>query len=120
MLVHDQEKVILINDEMAKRIFTLKEERWPDGELIKVFIHPVESIQHRVFVEDRLKMPLSRYRAMIEVPIYGAKTLNLIEVTTEEKMVASVLKTKGGVGYLNGVIIKNGATVIVVDDVLSN
>lgn len=120
IVVNEVDKVISINEEMAKRIFTLKEERWPDGDVIKVFIHPIDSVEHRIFLEDRLNMSVYQYKTQIDKPVYGAKPFNLSEVSTEAKMVAAILKTKGGVGYINGVIIKHGASVVVVDDVLQN
>lgn len=94
---------------MVSYVFTRRITRWETGEHIKVFTKPVNSIEHRAFLNQWLDMTISRYKRELDRQLYAGKTTNIKEVSSDEEMIIMVLNTPASIGYLNyGNIIMHG------------
>ena len=84
-----------------KAIFTRRMILWSDGEPIKVFIKPIKSLQHREFLLYWLHMTTYRYVRLLEKQTYSGKTMSVIEVANDDRMIEALKDSPNSIGYLN-------------------
>lgn len=83
------------------KIFTKKQFFWPTGQKIVVFIKPIDSLEHRLFVMDVLNMTPYRYKIAIEEILYTGSSTAPIEIATDDEMILRIKQTPNSIGYLN-------------------
>ena len=104
---------------MVSYIFTRKVTKWETGEKITVFTKPLDSIEHRYFLNQWLNMTSGKYRRELDGQIYAGKTTGVKEVSTDEEMMVMVMQTPASIGYLNyGVILHDKSVKIINTDSL--
>lgn len=81
-------------------IFTKKQKYWTNGEPITVYIKPINSIEHMIFITEWLGISKYRYKKMLKKQIYSGKSNSVKEVMSDEEMVQAVLDTPYSIGYL--------------------
>lgn len=85
----------------VQRIFTLKDTRWSNGDVITVFTKPINSIEHKIFVTRVLNMSLYRYSQSILSATTTAKAIPVTEVADDQKMLLAIQTHPGSIGYIN-------------------
>lgn len=108
-------KVMLMNRLSVQNIFTRKMTRWSNGDNIVVFIKPLESIEHKDFVSNVLRMSPFNYKKNLDAQLYTGKSTGVMEIPTDDSMIWKVVSTPGGVGYINYDIIVSNKIVHIVD-----
>jgi len=92
-----------------KAMFTKRKTRWDTGELITVYIKPLNSIEHEEFVYSWLRMTSYRYKRLLEKQTYAGKSTGVIELVSDYEMVAALQAKPYSLGYLsNGNILFSG------------
>lgn len=119
VVIHNPEHLTIVNDIMLQRIFTLKEPRWPDGSSIKVFTRSNDSIEYKNFIMNVLNMSIYAYKRHVEAQLYTTATNTITIVRSREQMIDSINKTRNSIGYVDGVVYRNGSSVMVIDDVFN-
>ena len=112
---YDAENTIFMNRLAVQRIFTRKDTRWDNGKNILVFIKPIDSIEHRIFVANVLNMTLYRYQKSLETYTYTARALPVTEVNSDDKMRVAINSHPGAIGYINYELVVNEKKIKIVD-----
>ena len=104
---------------MVSYIFTRKVTKWETGERITVFTKPLDSIEHRYFLNQWLNMTTGKYKRELEGQTYSGRATGVKEVSTDEEMMVMVMQTPASIGYLNyGVILHDKSVKIINTDSL--
>jgi len=113
------DKVVLTNRLAVQRIFTRKDTRWSDGSEIKVFIKPINSIEHSNFLISVLGISTFSYKRHLESQTYAGRTTSVMEVDSDEIMALKISQIPGSIGYINYAIIINNRDIVVIsgDDI---
>ena len=112
---YDTDNTIFMNRLAIQRIFTRKDTRWENGKNILVYIKPIDSIEHRIFVANVLNMTLYRYQKSLETYTYTARALPVTEVNSDDKMRVAVNSHPGAIGYINYELVVNEKTIKIID-----
>lgn len=92
---------ITIDRYSLQKIFTKKQSRWPNGLPIRVFIKPMDSVEHRDFVTNILGISIFTYQQLLDAQVYSGRSYSVVELLTDEQMIMTVEKTPGAIGYIN-------------------
>ncbi len=92
---------ITIDRYSLQKIFTKKQSRWPNGLPIRVFIKPMDSVEHRDFVTNILGISIFTYQQLLDAQVYSGRSYSVVELPTDEQMIMNVEKTPGAIGYIN-------------------
>ena len=108
-LIHDkQAKITDYSAGAMKAIFTRKRVFWSNGERIHVFTKPVNSVEHRMFLNQWLGISTYRYKKLLNVQKYSGRNTGVQIVNSDNEMVVSLKNTPYAIGYVgNGVIVQN-------------
>ena len=107
-LVHSQSLTIDYTVSTLKAIFTRKTTFWDGGKRITVFIKPMNSIEHSVFLTNWLGMTKYRYKKLLNINIYSGRNTNVKIVDSDAEMLLALQSTPFAVGYLtDGALVYN-------------
>lgn len=81
-------------------IFTRKQKTWNTGENIIVYIKPINSIEHSIFLSEWLGVSRYRYKKILNKQLYSGKSNGVKEVTSDEEMLIAITTTPYSIGYL--------------------
>lgn len=95
-----------LRDNIAS-IFTLKNQKWPSGEKLQVFILPKDSIYTKIFAQKYLKMSPDKYYDVLAANQAAHSDANPIIVESESELILKVLNTKGSIGYADSSVLIN-------------
>lgn len=91
----------VIRNEILIAIFTKSKMFWNSGEKITVYIKPINSLEHLIFVSEWLGISAYRYKKLLENNVYSGNSSGVIEVNSDEAMLLAVYSTPNSIGYLN-------------------
>lgn len=94
-------KLTKFDRDIIIQIFTKKKKFWENGDKISVYIKPQNSIEHKLFVIDVLKLSPFSYKRMLESITYSGLNIPPIEVNSDEQMLTLIADTPNAVGYIN-------------------
>lgn len=89
-------------------IFTRKQKYWMDGSKITVFIKPINSVEHKMFVMEWLQMSHFKYKEKLGHETFSGNNSNVIEVKSDGEMLAKVAITANSIGYIDNKILVRG------------
>ena len=92
-----QVKELSIND--LRDIFTMKQVYWKDGQKVKVFVLPKDSLLARRFIAEVLQLPPSMYFDLLEGAYSTGRTNLPTVIVRQETLIVKVMITPGGIGY---------------------
>lgn len=95
------------------RIFTRKKSHWSDGHKITVFIKDINSIEHKMFTIDILKITPYRYKSIVDSVVYSGENTPVIEISNDSEMIHKLYTTPYSIGYLNYTVIINDSAKVV-------
>ncbi|MEW6678877.1 MAG: hypothetical protein AB1421_13230 [Pseudomonadota bacterium] len=84
----------------ARAVFGMRQVKWPDGSLIRVFVLPDSNPVHGALCKERLNLYPYQLRQSWDRLIFSGMAQAPIEVASEAEMLASVAATPGAIGYL--------------------
>jgi hypothetical protein len=85
----------------ARAIFGMRQVKWPDGSLIRVFVLPDNHPVHGAFCKERLNIYPYQLRQSWDRLVYSGMAQAPEEVATETELIARVATTQGAVGYIS-------------------
>jgi ABC-type phosphate transport system substrate-binding protein len=117
LIITPEYQPMIIDKTIVVKIFTKKVTHWADGQLITVFIKPINSIEHRDFVQHWLNMSNSRYKQELESQTYTGRAINVVEVDSDGEMLIKISSTIGSIGYVNYGLVVNSKQLKVISNV---
>lgn len=84
-----------------RRIYTMRQLRWSDQSIIKVFVLPSQHALHHDFAKEHLQMfPYQLNRIWHKLTYSGLGVAPTV-VESEEELVQAVITTPGAIGYID-------------------
>lgn len=87
----------------ARAIFGMRQVKWPDGGLIRVFVLSDNHVLHAAVCKERLNLFPYQLRQSWDRLVYSGMAQAPEEVATEAELIARVAATPGAIGYANRV-----------------
>jgi ABC-type phosphate transport system substrate-binding protein len=87
----------------ARAIFGMRQVKWPDGTLIRVFVLPDNHPVHGAFCKERLNLYPYQMRQSWDRLVYSGMAQAPEEVASEAEMIARVAAIPGAIGYVSRV-----------------
>ncbi|MCP5279812.1 MAG: hypothetical protein H6935_15875 [Thiobacillus sp.] len=85
----------------ARAIFGMRQVKWSDGSLIRVFVLPDSHPVHGAFCKEELNIYPYQLRQSWDRLVYSGMAQAPEEVATEAELVAKVAATRGAIGYVS-------------------
>lgn len=89
-----------LNSNQLRKIFSMRQTTWPDGQQITVFVLPAKSKAHTKLCKDILKMFPYQIERLWNKLAYSGLGEAPIEVDSPEDMKSKIENTPGAVGYI--------------------
>ncbi len=81
-------------------IYSMRQQNWPDGTAIRVFVLPAKSPVHQSFSKEKLQMfPYQLDRIWQKITYSGLGAAPVV-LTSEQQMRDMVATTEGAIGYI--------------------
>jgi ABC-type phosphate transport system substrate-binding protein len=104
-----------ISTTQLRRIYTMRQSKWPNGTTIVVFVLPSKHPNHQKFCKDTLRLfPYQLDRIWNKLTFSGLG-VSPIKVNSEIELIRAVQATSGAIGYVENVEAAGGVNVIKVD-----
>ena len=103
LIAHDSVPVAEVSVRELRAIYTLRLERWSNGETIQVFVLPQRSAAHQQFCKNILEVLPHQLQAVWYRLAYSGMGRAPTEVGTEQEMIERVRRTPGAIGYVENV-----------------
>jgi ABC-type phosphate transport system substrate-binding protein len=87
----------------ARAIFGMRQVKWSDGSLIRVFVLPDNHPLHGAFCKEKLNIYPYQLRQSWDRLVYSGMAQAPEEVANEAELVARVAATPGAIGYASRV-----------------
>lgn len=87
----------------ARAIFGMRQVKWPDGTLVRVFVLPDAHPLHGALCKERLNIYPYQLRQSWDRLVYSGMAQAPTEVATEAELIAKVAATPGAIGYASRV-----------------
>ena len=88
-------------------IFTRKQLFWNNGQRIVVFIKPLNSIEHKIFITDVLNLTPFTFKQKLDEILYAGKNSPAQEIPSDEMMLIKIESTPYSIGYVNYSLVLN-------------
>ena len=85
----------------ARAIFGMRQVKWSDGSLIRVFVLPDNHPVHGAFCKEQLNIYPYQLRQSWDRLVYSGMAQAPEEVATEAELVTRVAATRGAIGYVS-------------------
>ena len=85
----------------ARAIFGMRQVKWPDGSLIRVFVLPDTNPVHGALCKERLNIYPYQLRQSWDRLVFSGMAQAPTEVASEDEMVTRVASTPGAIGYVS-------------------
>lgn len=99
----------------ARAIFGMRQVKWPDGNLIRVFVLPDTHPVHGALCKEQLNIYPYQLRQSWDRLVYSGMAQAPHEVASEAELLARVASTPGAIGYVSRVQQNEKVRVIHVD-----
>lgn len=109
VIAQDQSVVVVANSSVTsveltsnqlRKIFSMRQTTWPDGQPIRVYVLPAKSEAHKRLCKDVLKMFPYQIERLWNKLAYSGLGETPIEVETAEQMKQKIASTPGAIGYV--------------------
>ena len=94
-------------------IFTRKKIFWSNGKKIKVFVKPLDSVEHKLFTMEVLNITPFKYVAMLDAVSYSGANSPVVEVLNDSEMMYRLSNTPYSIGYVNHTVVFNDNTTLI-------
>jgi hypothetical protein len=101
VIVHKDVLVSQIGLASARAIFGMRQVKWPDGSLIRVFVLGDQHPLHVALCKEELNIYPYQLRQSWDRLVYSGMAQAPRQVESEEEMAALVAATPGAIGYVN-------------------
>lgn len=81
-------------------IYSMRQQNWPDGTAVRVFVLPAKNPIHQSFAKEKLQMfPYQLDRIWQKITYSGLGAAPVV-LTSEQQMREMVANTEGAIGYI--------------------
>jgi ABC-type phosphate transport system substrate-binding protein len=101
VIVHRAVSASQLSVANARSIFGMRQVKWPDGGLIRVFVLPDSHPVHAALCKERLNLYPYQMRQTWDRLVYSGMAQAPVEVTSDAEMIARVAATPGAIGYVS-------------------
>jgi ABC-type phosphate transport system substrate-binding protein len=98
--VHPSVSETELTTSQLRRIYTMRQTQWSDGQRITVFVLPRHHVLHLKFSKERLEMFPYQLDRIWNKLIYSGLGVAPITITSPEALIEAVKKTPGAIGYV--------------------
>ncbi|WP_189483802.1 hypothetical protein [Alishewanella tabrizica] len=105
-----------LSTSQLRAIFTMRQTRWADGQLIQVFVLHSEHEQHLLFSRNYLKMFPYQLDAIWARQRYSGIGSFPIQVTSLLEMQQRLQQTPGAIGYLTTDLMSSDLNVVAINE----
>ena len=89
-----------LTSNQLRKIFSMRQTTWPDGQSIRVYVLPTKSQAHQKLCKDVLKMFPYQIERLWNKLAYSGLGETPIEVETVEEMRLKIESSPGAIGYV--------------------
>lgn len=89
-----------LSSNQLRKIFSMRQTTWPDGQPIRVYVLPTKSEAHTNLCKDVLKMFPYQIERLWNKLAYSGLGETPIEVETAAQMRLKIASTPGAIGYI--------------------
>lgn len=83
-----------------RSIYSMRQQNWPDGTAVRVFVLPAKSVVHQSFAKEKLQMfPYQLDRIWQKITYSGLGSAPVV-LNSEQQMRDMVANTEGAIGYI--------------------
>jgi len=107
-IIYNHNEHEVLDTHQLGEIFTRRQKYWEDGSKITVFIKPINSVEHKFFVFNWLRMTHNAYKTKLERETYSGNSIGLIEVKSDVDMLIRVANTQDSIGYIDNKLLIRG------------
>ena len=101
-----------ITSAQLRRIYSMRQSRWPDNKPIVVFVLPSQHPLHKIFTQEKLKtFPYKLERIWSKLTFSGLGVAPKV-VKNQVELLEAVRNTPGAVGYIENVSKDDGVHVV--------
>ena len=100
---------------VARAMFGMRQVKWPDGSLVRVFVLPDAHPTHVAVCKNQLNLYPYQLRQSWDRLVYSGMAQAPTVVADEAEMLARVASTPGAIGYLSRAQINDKIRVLHVD-----
>jgi len=101
IIAHPQVEVSKLSQASARAVFGMRQAKWPNGSLIRVFVLPDAHPVHGALCKGELSIYPYQLRQSWDRLVYSGMAQAPVEVSSETEMVAKVAATPGAIGYVS-------------------
>lgn len=101
IITHPNTNIDSLTLNQARSIFSMRTQKWPNGELIKVFVLPETDPLHKQFTKKVLQIFPYKLRRIWDRNIYSGTGDAPTIVDNEGEMVNAISTHPGSIGYAN-------------------
>lgn len=103
-----EEKLVTPETFKLTNIFTRKITKWStNGARIIVFIRPINSIEHKLFVMRWLGVTNYRYKKLLQQNTFSGAASNVKIIISDEQMMITIKSTPNSIGYVGDSTVLN-------------
>lgn len=99
-----------------RKIFSMRQSRWPDGQALKVFVLNSKSQTHQNFCKGHLRMFSYQLEQVWNKLTYSGLGDPPVEVKDMDEMLLRISETPGAIGYLNKSVTTDGVETILLSE----
>lgn len=100
IVVHPTVSETQLTTAQLRAIFSIRQSRWADGQMIKVFVLPSDNEHHQKFTRTYLKMFPYQLDAIWHRQRFSGIGGVPVQYSTVEELQAALANTPGAIGYL--------------------
>lgn len=100
VLAHNNVNITELTSAQLRKIFSMRQTVWPDGQPITVFVLPSQHPAHHSLCKDILKMFPYQIERIWNKLAYSGLGEKPIEVISEQQMLEKLATTPGAIGYV--------------------
>jgi len=112
VIVHPSVSESNLTTSHLRRIFTMRQTQWSDGQRITVFVLPRHHVLHLQFSKERLEMYPYQLDRIWNKLTYSGLGVAPFMVTSPAALIDAVRKTPGAIGYIKKLKDEKGFYVI--------
>ena len=99
VIAHQSAGVNALTLAAARSVFGLRQNKWPDGSLVQVFVLADNHPAHIALCKERLNLFPYQLRQSWDRLVYAGMAQAPIQVASEQELIQKVASTPGAIGY---------------------
>lgn len=100
VIAHREVTTPILTVSMARAMFGMRQNKWPDGTPLRVFVLPDAHPLHKALCREVLDIFPYQLRQSWDRQVYSGTGQAPTELFSEEQMISRVSKTPGAIGYI--------------------